>query len=157
MAIGLTVLATLLACALLAWFALRWRRGRRTWALPMIAAGLVAVVLVWEIAAPQDAPVPTAQPVAAMSLTAEQQAVMSIVVQHCQACHSSHATQMVYASWVLKLDTFQQVQDNAERINRQVVELRNMPMGNATQMTANEREVMARWYAGRAHPATRPQ
>ncbi|WCE03488.1 hypothetical protein [Pseudoxanthomonas sp. JBR18] len=157
MAIGLTVLATLLAFALLAWFALRWRRGRRTWALPMIAVGLVAVVFVWEIAAPQDAPVPTAQPMAAKSLTPEQQAVMSIVVQHCQACHSSHAMQMVYASWVLKLDTFQQVQDNAERINRQVVELRNMPMGNATQMTPDEREVIARWYAGRPHRARRPQ
>ncbi|MDQ1119236.1 MULTISPECIES: hypothetical protein [Pseudoxanthomonas] len=144
----------LLAAALLVWFGLRWRRGRRTWGLPLIAALLVlAASLALKLAsrAAQD----KADRAQAMTrpLSPQEQAVWSIVQTRCQACHSDHATVMPWAAYGLSLDDMGDVERNAAAIQLQVVQLQAMPMRNTTQMTPQEREVIARWYAERATSA----
>lgn len=138
----------MVAALLLLWFCARWRGGRRTWALPAVAGALVLGGMIWVSAASRA---PPRQPAAAKPLSPESQAVLSIVVARCQACHSNHATMMPWASFALRLNNMDDIESSAMPIYRQVVQLQTMPMGNATQMTAEERATIARWYASRAH------
>ncbi|WDS36651.1 hypothetical protein [Pseudoxanthomonas sp.] len=140
------VVALLLAC-----FGWRWRRGRRSWALPLIGGVLVVASLVWMSAASRVPPDVGLQPqaVAKPPLSPEAQQVWSIVVQRCQACHSDHATRMTWARFGLSLDSMDDVENSAPRIYKQVVELQAMPMGNNTQMTPEERAIIAHWYQAR--------
>ncbi|WP_139202799.1 hypothetical protein [Pseudoxanthomonas sp. GM95] len=142
----------ILAAALVLWFGLRWRRGRRTWGLPVIAGMLVLFSLVGLALATRVATeAQRKQQAMARPLPPQSQAVWSIVVQRCQACHSDHATVMPWAAFGLSLDSMDDVEGNAGVIYRQVVELQAMPMGNTTKMSAEERATIARWYATRAH------
>lgn len=129
---------------------LRWRRGRRIWALPVLGVGMVLAITLWTAFASRAPPAMAQAPVAAArALSPESQAVWSIVVQRCQACHSDHATRMAWARYGLSLNTMDDVERNAAPIYRQVVELQGMPMGNSTQMSAEERATIARWYVAR--------
>jgi len=139
------------AMVLLVWFQARWRRGRRTWVLPALAGALVLMAVIWMAASRVKPDAGTRQPVVVKPLSPESQAVMSIVAARCQACHSDHATMMSWASFGLSLNDMDDIENNALPIYRQVVELQAMPMGNATQMTAEERATIARWYAARPH------
>lgn len=146
----LLLAAWVVAALPLVWFVRRWRRGRRTWVLPATSVALILVATIWISAASRTPAVASRQPQAiAKPLSPESQAVWSIVVQRCQACHSDHATRMPWAAYGLSLDTMDDVERNAAPIYRQVVELQGMPMGNTTQMTAEERATIARWYAAR--------
>jgi len=73
--------------------------------------------------------------------------VRSIVGQRCVVCHSKAPTfpgitqppagvVLMYADGVIQ---------NAQRIYQQVVVTRIMPLGNATQITDEERAVIAAW------------
>lgn len=152
LASGLVLVVWMLAGALLVWFGLRWRRGHRTWGLPVIAAMLLAMSSVsLLVAARVGAETARKQHAVAKPLSPQAQAVWRIVQQRCQACHSVHATVMPWARYGLSLNAMEDVERNATPIYRQVVELQAMPMGNTTQMTAEERATIARWYATRAH------
>ncbi len=145
-----TLATWIVAALLLVWFYVRWRRGRRTWALPAAGGALVLVSLVWALATSgAHADARMRQRAAARPLSPESQAVLSIVAARCQACHSDHATMMSWAAFGLSLNNMDDIEDNAVPIYKQVVELQAMPMGNATQMTAEERATIARWYASR--------
>jgi uncharacterized membrane protein len=135
---------------LLVWCAMRWRRGRRLWALPTLGVIVVLVVTLWTSVASRAPPAPIKPQMAARPLSPEAQAVWPIVVRRCQVCHSDHATRMTWARYGLSLNTMDDVERSASPIYRQVVELQGMPMGNSTQMTAEERATIARWYAARA-------
>ena len=74
--------------------------------------------------------------------------VQTVIEKHCYACHSSHPT-LTRPPWIQKLDQPGEVNRLSASIYRQVVQLRAMPMGNATQMTDAERQVIARWYEAR--------
>jgi uncharacterized membrane protein len=89
----------------------------------------------------------------ARPLSPQEQAVWTIVQTRCQACHSDHATVMPWAAYGLSLDDMGDVERAAAAIHQQVVQTQAMPMGNTTQMTPQEREVIARWYAERATSA----
>lgn len=136
---------------LLVWCGVRWRGGRRLWALPTLGVIVVLGVTLWSSLASRAPPVPSKPQIATMPLSPESQAVWSIVVQRCQICHSDHATRMTWARYGLSLNTMDDVERNAGPIYKQVVELRGMPMGNSTQMTAGERDTIARWYTARPH------
>lgn len=143
----------LLAAALLVWFALRWRRGRRTWGLPLIAVLLVLASSLGLALASRVAQQGAASAqAAARPLSPQEQAVWTIVQTRCQACHSDHATVMPWAAYGLSLDDMGDVERAAAAIHRQVVETQAMPMANTTQMTPQERAVIARWYAERTAP-----
>lgn len=101
-------------------------------------------------------------PAAAQARTADQPrpltgptpAVQSIIERHCYSCHSSR-TSLMRAAWTFHLDQPGTIDRLAPRIYRQVVQLRAMPAGNdATHMTEEERQVIARWYEARPKPST---
>lgn len=73
-----------------------------------------------------------------------------IIEARCTNCHSSDPTFAAFPappSGVL-LDTPEQIRTEAARIHQQTVVLEAMPIGNLTQMTNEERQLIDAWYKG---------
>jgi uncharacterized membrane protein len=75
--------------------------------------------------------------------------VHAIVQQRCAPCHSMHPTRVASAPLGIELDTRQEIESKASLIDQYAVQTHAMPLGNATGMTQAERDVLARWLAGR--------
>jgi uncharacterized membrane protein len=106
----------------------------------IVASGLVALFFLTapkKVASsrPADAP-----PVAFKT-------VRSVVNQRCVPCHSQSPTDDTWktAPAGIMLDTPEQVKAMASRIKERVVITRNMPLGNKTQITDGERELLGDW------------
>ncbi len=78
--------------------------------------------------------------------------VRSIVGQRCIACHSQTPTfaGITQPPAGVVLTSSDGIVQNAQRIYQQVVVTRIMPLGNATQITDEERAVIAAWVAAGA-------
>jgi uncharacterized membrane protein len=113
-----------------------WHVGRRVWWIPA-AAAVVAVALAFWLR-PDDAPSRdfTTPPSFAQ--------VQQVIELRCTSCHSG-AT----APLGLRLETQADIEARAEDIERQAVLTQAMPPGNATGMTAAERELLGAWIASR--------
>jgi uncharacterized membrane protein len=112
--------------------------GRTVWAIPASAA--VAVIALAVAIRPDDgAP--------AQGATVTFQQVAPIVARRCAPCHSSQPTQPSFSTAPLGivLDTPQQIRALADAIDEQAVRSKAMPLGNVTQMTDGERELLGRW------------
>jgi uncharacterized membrane protein len=107
------------------------------------AAG-VAILLVVAIAI---APKPAAKSEAAAGADNFAR-VQAIVQQRCIACHSAKPSFQGFATAPagVMLDTPEQLHQHAERVYKQVVQLKAMPLGNLTKMTDDERAAVAAWY-----------
>ncbi|WP_066454488.1 urate hydroxylase PuuD [Castellaniella caeni] len=111
------------------------------------AAGIIALALIGWIAAP--APVAATAPSqasagAASTVTVAQ--VHGIVASRCVECHSAKPTQAGFAAAPagIMLDTNDEIIQHAAKI-KEVVGNKYMPLGNLTQMTDDERAVIAAW------------
>lgn len=140
--------------ALRQYFVLR-HTGRNELKYPII--GIIMLAIIGWLAAPSPAPAPAAQPVAATSQVAGAAAsaapeaitvdkVHTIIAARCTECHSAKPTQAGFASAPagIVLDTNEQTLLHAEQI-KQVVASKYMPLANMTQMTDEERAVIAAW------------
>jgi uncharacterized membrane protein len=78
--------------------------------------------------------------------------VRSIVGQRCVTCHAPTPTFAGIAQPPagVVLHTAESIGANAQRIYQQVVATRIMPLGNVTQITDDERAIIAAWIAGGA-------
>jgi len=74
--------------------------------------------------------------------------IQQVVNQRCVACHANKPTQAGFVSppLGLVLETSAQINQNAVKIAT-TVQTRYMPLGNLTQMTDQERSLIASWYA----------
>jgi uncharacterized membrane protein len=74
----------------------------------------------------------------------------SVIAARCVNCHSATPSHPAFPAAPLgvMLDTDAQIVANADRIYQQTVVTRIMPIGNLTQMTDAERQVIAGWYEG---------
>ena len=79
-------------------------------------------------------------------------AVQSIVAQRCTVCHADHPTQAGFSSapMGIKLDTPARIKSNAAKIMEQAVSSQQMPIGNVTHMTAQERVLLGKWISAGA-------
>jgi uncharacterized membrane protein len=137
------VLAFIMAAGVLIrhFFNLR-HKGRVEWRYPVAGVALLLGVAV-AIAPPAPAAVaPAADPVAAFN------SVKAIIGQRCVSCHSAHPSQPGFATAPLGmvLDNGQQIHQSAEKIYKQAVQLKAMPIGNLTNMTDAERATIAAWF-----------
>jgi uncharacterized membrane protein len=117
----------------------RRHKGSNHWSYLVGAAVLLGAVAVWTA--------PHIQPLPPVTGPVTLDRVRSIVGQRCVVCHSSAPTfpgitQPPAGVILLSSDA---VVQNAQRIYQQVVVNRIMPLGNATQMTDEERAVIAAW------------
>ena len=78
--------------------------------------------------------------------------VRAIVGQRCVTCHAPTPTFSGIAQPPagVVLHTAESIGANAQRIYQQVVATRIMPLGNVTQITDDERAIIAAWIAGGA-------
>jgi uncharacterized membrane protein len=118
--------------------------GQTLWWIPVGCAAAIAGIAVWlrpHSAAP--APGATAVPFAQAH---------AVVRQRCAPCHSQHPTQPGFSAAPsgVVLDTPEQIHALAAQIKAAAVDSTFMPLGNATHMTQDERDLLGRWIAGGA-------
>ena len=151
---GWLVLAAFMAAgALIRQFFVVWHSGERAWWLLVVGAAMLIGVFAWIRPLPRESvvsPSPAAAsvvPVAAPVVMAvpETAAVMPIVARHCAVCHSAHPQLMGAAPKGILFDTALELESHKAMVGRQVGVLRVMPPGNLTQMSEEERAVIARW------------
>jgi uncharacterized membrane protein len=110
--------------------------GRAANPWPFAAVGVVMIVGV--IVALRPAP-PKASAAPAMPVNFAQ--VQSLVGQHCLACHGAQV-QMKN----VRLDSPELIKQNAQNMYQQVVVTKQMPMGNTTGLTEEDRALFGRWF-----------
>ncbi|MCB1555601.1 MAG: urate hydroxylase PuuD [Xanthomonadales bacterium] len=86
-----------------------------------------------------------AEQAASAAPTAE--AVLAVLQSRCSGCHAAQPQLMPAPPKGVVFATVDDVARHAELIHKQTVLLRIMPPGNLTQMTEDERALIARWFA----------
>ncbi len=117
----------------------RKHKGVYAWPYPALGAVLLGVVAWWT--QPRIVELPPVEGAVTFNR------VRAIVGQHCIQCHSPVPTFPGYTqpqAGVL-LHTPADLVQNAPRLYQQVVVTRAMPLGNITQLTEQERAVLAAW------------
>ncbi|MDX6370697.1 MAG: hypothetical protein QOG93_2199 [Gaiellaceae bacterium] len=112
--------------------------GRTVWWIPVSAAVAIAVLAI--LIRPQS------QSVAGTPAVPFAQ-VRGIVAERCSACHSQHPTKVDAAPKGITFDTAAQIKAEAAAIDLQAVQTKAMPLGNVTDMTQAERDLLGRWIA----------
>ena len=119
--------------ALIRVFFNRWHTGQRVWWIPAVAAVAVVGLALWlqpEETSPSTSPPPA---------FAQVQAVMTA---RCVPCHSGAS-----APLGIRFETREEIEARADDIERQAVQTKTMPPGNATGITDQERQLLGAWVA----------
>ena len=72
-----------------------------------------------------------------------------MIHERCTVCHSANPTSPMFSAAPagLMLDTPEQMKAQAAKIHAQTVATQIMPLGNITQMTQEERDLIGSWIA----------
>lgn len=132
-------------------FNVRHKSNATMWVMP---AGAVAIALIAWVTSPgfMDADSSAALKDHAPVSFAEAQAV---VAKHCYSCHSTSPTDEIFviAPNGVKFDTTESMVQYADSIKTRVWDVRNMPFGNKSTITEDERLLLAAWvYQGAKAP-----
>jgi uncharacterized membrane protein len=114
--------------------------GRTVWWIPVTAALGIAVVAV-AIRPEGGSSGRAATGVASVPYSRAR----AIVQERCVPCHSSQPTKVAAAPLGIELDTAEEIHAQAAAIERVAVESTTMPLGNATGMTQDERDLLGAW------------
>ena len=97
-------------------------------------------------AAPAAAPAPA-------QATVDFDKVHGVIQERCAVCHSAKPTSPLFSTAPagVMFDTPAQIQQQAARIQAQAVASQIMPLGNITQMTQQERDLIGTWINQGAH------
>ena len=112
--------------------------------VPLVFA---AVILMATAAA--IAPAPTVGRSASADATVATVAeIRSVIDERCRTCHSATPTHVAFpaAPAGVILDSYEQIVAAAHLIYQQTVVLKTMPIGNLTQMSVAERDMIEDWY-----------
>jgi len=103
-------------------------------------------------AAPAAAPAPAPAPAPAQA-TVDFDKVHGVIQERCAVCHSAKPTSPLFSTAPagVMFDTPAQIQQQAARIQAQAVASQIMPLGNITQMTQQERDLIGTWINQGAH------
>jgi uncharacterized membrane protein len=117
-------------------------KGRIEWRYPAIGVALLIAVAV------AIAPARPVGGAAARDPAAQFAKVQAIVGQRCVSCHAAAPTQPGFAAAPagIMLDSEAEIRQNAEKIYKQAVQLKAMPLANLTNMTDAERAQLGAWF-----------
>ena len=109
------------------------------WVMPAAALAMMVMAYV-------TAPAPIVLNDAAKGPLNDVQA-QTMIAEHCAACHSAQPTHVAFvtAPAGVILDDMQQIRLQGSRIYQQTVATQIMPLGNATHMTVEERQLLGQW------------
>jgi uncharacterized membrane protein len=118
--------------------------GRNAWWIP--ATALVGFGVVAFLIRPGSGP---ALPAGGAAVPFAR--VNAVIQRRCVPCHSASPTRPDVASAPkgVRFDTRAEIEAQAQAIVQQAVVLKAMPLGNVTQMTQSERDLLARWLRSR--------
>ncbi|MBV9545435.1 MAG: urate hydroxylase PuuD [Chloroflexi bacterium] len=113
-------------------------QGKVVWAIPASAAVGVLVLIV--ALAPRGSPSPQANVAFAQA--------QAVIAERCVPCHSEHPVQpgVQTAPNGVMFDTPDEIKVRADQIYEQAVVTRNMPLGNLTGITQDQRDLLGAWY-----------
>jgi uncharacterized membrane protein len=116
--------------------------GQQKWALPSVAVIMLIGLAVMIAPQPAAAPAAGAAPVS-------MDKVMLVIKERCAVCHAAQPTQPGFAAAPkgVLLETAEQVSAQKAKIYETVVTTKFMPIGNMTNMTDEERTLIAAWNA----------
>ena len=160
---GIAVLAVLVRH----YFNTRHDSGKYVWTLPAAALGMICLAYVTAPVhrAPSAAPLanvvqpasstPAQAEAASEAAAAEQPAavssdfakVESVIQERCTVCHSASPSSPMFSTAPAGfiLDTPEQIKAQIAKIHAQTVATQIMPLGNITQMTQDERDLLGQW------------
>jgi uncharacterized membrane protein len=123
-----------------------FHHGRAGNPLPWAVAGVLLLLGVIVAMAPSAKPASGSQPSAnaqapSAAAPVTGQEVAAIVAQRCLTCHGAHLQLKG-----VRLDSPELLKQHAQNVYQQVSVLKVMPMNNATGITDEERERIARWF-----------
>jgi len=93
------------------------------------------------------APAPAPAEAAPAQASVDFDKVHGVIQERCAVCHSAKPTSPLFSTAPagVMFDTPQQIQQMAPRIQAQAVASQIMPLGNITQMTQQERDLIGTW------------
>jgi len=125
-------------------------------------AGVALLLAVAIAIAPRPAPKPAATaPVAAADAAvapaaaagpSEFERVQTVITQRCVSCHAAQPTQPGFATAPsgMMLQTPDLIRQHAAKVYQRAVQTKDMPLGNMTHMTDEERALIGAWFEGGA-------
>jgi len=113
----------------------RWHAGKREWWIPALAAAAVVGLALW--LKPDET-----TPASGQTVTFAQ--IQPVITQRCAPCHSGASPPLG-----IRFETKAEIEARASDIERQAVQTKAMPPGNATGITDAERALLAAWVASR--------
>jgi uncharacterized membrane protein len=124
---------------------IRRHAGETLWWIPVGCALAIAGVAVWL----RPAPATSGDTGVSVSFAQAQQ----VISARCQTCHSQHPTQPGFSSPPagVVFDTPAEIKARVAQISAVAVQSTFMPLGNATHMTQDERDLLGRWIASGAN------
>ncbi len=115
--------------------------GRTVWAIPVSAAIAIAVLAL--LIRPQNES-------SAGTTEVPFTRIAPVVEERCAPCHSATPTKVDTAPLGIRLDTPDEIKSQAAAIEQVAVLSTTMPLGNATGMTQDERDLLGQWIDGGA-------
>ena len=137
------ILMMFAGAAIRQFFVLRhgYKLGRNPHPLPYALVGVAVIIgtIIWLKPAPRPAAVAAARAAAVVAVSFAE--VKPVLAARCIQCHGEQV-QMKN----VRLDSPEEAKRHAQAIYQQVVVSKLMPMNNATQITDDERALIARWF-----------
>ena len=128
------------------------------WALPAAALGMISLAFVSSPSAPVESmrpalvsaisPTGTGEaPAASSNSTVTFSQAQAVIQQHCSVCHSATPSSPLFSAAPagFMLDTPVQIKAQVAKIHAQSVASQIMPLGNITQMSQAERDLLGQW------------
>ena len=142
----LVLVLIMLAGVLIRQFFILRHKGKLNLAYPSVAVAVLAGVVAWlSPSALPSAPVQAGAGGAATDVV-ELAQVQKIMQERCVQCHAAQPSMMPTPAKGIMLDTPESVRSHAQQIYQQVVVQKAMPLGNATNITDQERGTIAKWF-----------
>jgi len=135
------------------YFNTRHESQKWAWTLPAAALGMVALAFVTKPDSGPKAPaLAHSDNHAVAAQTVKFDAVYNVIQERCTTCHSANPTSPAFttAPAGVIMDEPAQIQQLAGRIHAQAVASNIMPLGNITNMTQEERDLIGAWVAAGA-------
>jgi uncharacterized membrane protein len=135
---GIAVMAVLVRH----YFNTRHNSNKFAWTIPVAALGMICLAFV---TGPSSQPASATVAVNSNAETFKQ--VHKVIEERCAVCHAAKPTSPMFSAAPagVMFDTAEQIQLLAPRIQAQAVATQTMPLGNLTQMTQAERELIGAW------------
>ncbi len=135
---GIAVMAVLVRH----YFNTRHNSNKFAWTIPVAALGMICLAFVTGL---------SSQPAAQVSVVKSNAETFSqvnqIIQERCSTCHAAKPTSPMFSAAPagVMFDTAEQIRLLAPRIQAQAVATQIMPLGNLTQMTQAERDLIGAW------------